>query len=133
MLEQSLKKFFGYDSFRLNQKAIIESVLNNEDVLALMPTGGGKSICFQLPGLIKQETTLVISPLISLMKDQVDALVQNGVNAAFINSTQSTEEYQKVIDDLANGSLDFLYVAPESLFSNPLDTIIKRLSPGPII
>ncbi|RTE52037.1 DNA helicase RecQ [Arenibacter aquaticus] len=110
-----LKKYFGFDSFRHQQEAIVLAVLNKEDCLVIMPTGGGKSICFQLPALLFKGTTLVISPLIALMKDQVDGLKANGISAAFFNSSQSAEEQQKILDNVAKGELKLLYVAPESL------------------
>ena len=88
----TLKKHFGYDEFRPLQKDIIERVLAKEDCLVLMPTGGGKSLCFQLPTLLQDGLTVVISPLISLMKDQVDALIQNGIKAAYINSSLTQAE-----------------------------------------
>jgi ATP-dependent DNA helicase RecQ len=111
----NLKKYFGFDSFRKQQEAIITSVLNKEDCLVIMPTGGGKSICFQLPSLLFKGTTLVISPLIALMKDQVDGLIANGIPAAFFNSSQSAEEQQDILDRTHKGELKLLYVAPESL------------------
>lgn len=114
----ALKHFFGYDQFRLNQQAIIESVLDAKDVMAIMPTGGGKSICYQLPALLLPGLTVVISPLIALMKDQVDALHANGIEAAFLNSTQSAEEQQRIMQGLRNGKIKILYIAPERLFSN---------------
>ena len=110
-----LKKYFGFDRFREQQEAIITSVLSNKDCLVIMPTGGGKSICFQLPSLLFKGTTLVISPLIALMKDQVDGLIANGIPAAFFNSSQSAEEQQDILDRTHKGELKLLYVAPESL------------------
>lgn len=110
-----LKTHFGYDSFRESQLDIIQSILAGEDTVVIMPTGGGKSLCFQLPALALEGTALVISPLIALMKDQVDALRANGVNAAYYNSTQPQEEIQQVIEALQQGHLDLIYVAPESL------------------
>lgn len=122
-LNAILKHHFGYDTFRAQQKTIIETVLNKEDCLVIMPTGGGKSICFQLPALLFEGTTIVISPLIALMKDQVDGLNANGIDAAFFNSSQSGEEQQYNIDRVLNKSLKLLYVAPESLhnLSNLID------------
>ncbi|MCD8413163.1 DNA helicase RecQ [Tenacibaculum finnmarkense] len=110
-----LKENFGYDSFRLEQKAIIENVLAKKDTLVIMPTGGGKSICFQLPALFFDGITLVISPLIALMKDQVDSLKANGISATYYNSSQSSEEQEAVFDAVINKKVKLLYVAPESL------------------
>lgn len=114
-LKSLLKTHFGYDSFLDNQEEIINNVLDNNDTIAIMPTGGGKSLCFQLPALALEGTTIVISPLIALMKDQVDSLKANGVMASFFNSSQAYEEQQEVINNLKNGRLKLLYVAPESL------------------
>lgn len=114
----ALKRFFGYDNFRLNQQVIIETVLAGKDVLAIMPTGGGKSICYQLPAMLLPGLTIVISPLIALMKDQVDALQANGIRAAFLNSTLSATEQNNVINATRNGEIKLLYLAPERLFSN---------------
>ena len=119
-----LKKYFGYDRFRNQQEAIITAVLNKEDCLVIMPTGGGKSICFQLPSLLFDGTTLVISPLIALMKDQVDGLIANGIPAAFFNSSQSAEEQRDILDRTHKGELKLLYVAPESL--QGLSPILKE-------
>ncbi|MBZ9778187.1 DNA helicase RecQ [Psychroflexus sp. CAK8W] len=110
-----LKTYFGYDSFRKNQSEIIEHVLNKNDALVVMPTGGGKSMCFQLPALEFKGTTLVISPLIALMKDQVDGLKSNGIEADFFNSTQTPETQQIIKSKVANKELKLLYTAPESL------------------
>lgn len=113
--EEILKHQFGYDAFRLNQQAAIETVLAKKDCLVLMPTGGGKSLCYQIPALMLDGLTVVISPLIALMKDQVDALRNNGVEAAFLNSTQNASEQTEVFRAVRAGKLKMLYVAPERL------------------
>ncbi|WP_020393717.1 DNA helicase RecQ [Thiolinea disciformis] len=113
--QQILKTIYGYDEFRLNQQSIIESVLAGRDVLALMPTGGGKSLCYQIPALTLKGVGVVISPLIALMQDQVDALKQLGIRAAFINSSLTMEEWQATERHLLAGELDLVYVAPERL------------------
>lgn len=113
--KQILKKYFGYDEFRPLQAEIIEHVMGGRDALVLMPTGGGKSLCFQVPALLLPGLTLVVSPLISLMKDQVDALVAAGVPAAFLNSTLAAGERARVMADAASGRLKILYLAPERL------------------
>ncbi|NLP58042.1 DNA helicase RecQ [Lutibacter sp. B1] len=110
-----LKKYFGYDSFRDQQQKIVESVLSKNDNLVIMPTGGGKSICFQLPALLFEGLTLVISPLIALMKDQVDGLNANGISADFFNSSQESHEQNAIFDKVINKEIKLLYVAPESL------------------
>ena len=115
-IHQLLKKHFGYDTFRPNQQAIIENVLEGKDTLAIMPTGGGKSLCYQLPALAAAGTAIVISPLIALMKDQVDALQSNGITAAFYNSTQPQEQQNETLELLITGQLKLIYVAPESLW-----------------
>mgnify|MGYP006282809621 CR=1 FL=1 len=112
---QLLKKHFGFESFRPNQEPVIEAILNGKDVLAIMPTGGGKSICFQLPALLFDGVTVVISPLIALMKDQVDALKTNGIAASYFNSSQPEEQQNQVLKDIQQENLKLLYVAPESL------------------
>ena len=111
-----LKTHFGYDSFRPNQLEIIQHVLSGRDTLAIMPTGGGKSLCYQLPALAQQGVAIVISPLIALMKDQVDALKGNGVSAAFYNSSQDQQTQQDILESLMAGTLKLLYVAPESIW-----------------
>lgn len=110
-----LKKHFGFDSFRPNQEAIVNNLLSGKDLVAIMPTGGGKSLCFQLPALMLPGTAIVISPLIALMKDQVDALHANGISAAFYNSSQSSNTQNEVLNNLSNQKIKLLYVAPESL------------------
>ncbi len=115
-IQQLLKTHFGYDSFRPNQLEIIQHVLSGKDTLAIMPTGGGKSLCYQLPALAQQGVAIVISPLIALMKDQVDALQSNGVSAAFYNSTQDQQTQEDILESLMAGTLKLLYVAPESIW-----------------
>ncbi|MEP6901249.1 MAG: DNA helicase RecQ [Actinomycetota bacterium] len=116
--QEILKKQFGFDSFRMNQQAAIESVLNKKDCVVLMPTGGGKSLCYQIPALILDGLTLVVSPLIALMKDQVDALKANGVEAAFLNSSQTSREQTEVFQKVRQGAIKILYVAPERLLQS---------------
>ena len=115
---QALQKHFGYSGFRHQQEAIIQHVLNKKDVLALMPTGGGKSLCYQLPAVLMGGLTIVISPLIALMKDQVDSLNVNGIPAAFFNSSQTPDEQTQLTVKLRNGNIRLLYLAPERLFAN---------------
>lgn len=110
-----LQKYFGYHSFRLHQAKAVESVLNKRDVFVLMPTGGGKSLCYQVPALCMPGTAIVVSPLIALMKDQVDALRANGIPCAYLNSTLSNEEQQQTIHNLKTGKLKLLYLAPEKI------------------
>ena len=116
--KEILKHQFGYDSFRMNQEQAIESVLAKKDCVVLMPTGGGKSLCYQIPALMLDGLTVVISPLIALMKDQVDALKNNGVEAAFLNSTQTAAQQVEVFRRVRNGTLKLLYVAPERLLQS---------------
>ncbi|NES08080.1 MAG: ATP-dependent DNA helicase RecQ, partial [Okeania sp. SIO2F4] len=117
-LEQHLKNYFGYDSFRPGQKQIIETALQQKDLLIVMPTGGGKSLCFQLPALLKPGLTIVVSPLISLMQDQVESLQDNGIAATFLNSTLGLNETRKRETDIMQGKIKLLYVAPERLLSD---------------
>lgn len=115
---QILKEKFGYESFRFNQEEIINAVLQKQDAFVLMPTGGGKSLCYQIPALLFEGLTVVISPLISLMKDQVDALRMNGITASCLNSSMSPDECAAVYKQLNSGEIKLLYIAPERLFSN---------------
>ncbi len=115
---QALQKYFGYSGFRHQQEAIIRHVLDKKDVLALMPTGGGKSLCYQLPAVLLNGLTIVISPLIALMKDQVDALNVNGIPAAFYNSSQTPGEQSQLVAKLRENKIRLLYLAPERLFGN---------------
>ncbi|MBI5407762.1 MAG: DNA helicase RecQ [Nitrospirae bacterium] len=120
----TLKKVFGFQSFRPNQEEIIRNIIVGKDVFAVMPTGGGKSLCYQLPAKILNGTAVVISPLISLMKDQVDAAVENGISAAFINSSLASEETAAVFRRLRNNSIELLYIAPERFaMPNFLETL----------
>src|SRR5690348_16103214 len=113
MLEEKLKEFFGFNTFRPHQKEIIQAVLDHQDVMAILPTGAGKSLCYQLPALIMPGTALVISPLISLMQDQVVSLFKNGIQAAFLNSSLLYSDVQEVLRNLNQYKL--LYIAPERL------------------
>ena len=123
----ALKTVYGYDEFRGDQAAIVEHVIGGGDAVVLMPTGGGKSVCYQVPALVREGTGLVVSPLIALMHDQVDALRANGVNAAYLNSTQSAGERAAVERAYVAGELDLLYVAPERL---NLDSTLRLLDRG---
>jgi ATP-dependent DNA helicase RecQ len=124
-----LKRVFGYDSFRGDQQEVIEHVVGGGDALVLMPTGGGKSLCFQIPALIREGVGVVISPLIALMQDQVDALTALGVNAGFLNSTQNAEQRAGVEAAFLSGQLDVLYLAPERL---QVDSTLRLLDRGKI-
>lgn len=128
LLKENLKKYFGYESFRAGQEEIIKNILAGKDVLGVLPTGGGKSICYQLPALIMDGITLVISPLISLMKDQVDALNENGISASFINSTLTRDEYKKTLSDISRGHVKLLYISPERLENDFFIEFIKDLN-----
>ncbi len=123
---ETLNKVFGYDSFRGEQAAIIDQVMAGGDALVLMPTGGGKSLCYQIPALVRRGTGVVISPLIALMQDQVDALTAVGVRAAFLNSTQSSEERNRVETAYIAGELDLLYLAPERLGVSSTADLLDR-------
>lgn len=116
---EALKKYFGYDKFRSPQDEIINTLIDNKSAMVIMPTGGGKSMCYQIPAIVKEGTCVVVSPLIALMQDQVDSLNQIGVKAEFLNSTTSDKEKKKIARDLKSGSIKLLYVAPERLL-NPL-------------
>jgi ATP-dependent DNA helicase RecQ len=122
-----LKTVFGYDHFRGQQQEVIEQILGGNDALVLMPTGGGKSLCYQIPALIRPGVGIVISPLIALMQDQVRALLQFGVKAAFINSTLSIEEIRNIEQQLLNNELDLLYIAPERLTSDRTLALFQRI------
>lgn len=114
-IQTVLEKYYGYDSFRPGQQALIEAIMNKQDVLGIMPTGGGKSLCYQIPAICMEGTSLVISPLISLMKDQVDSLLTMGVRAGYINSQMDAVTYRETMDRAMTGYYDLLYIAPERL------------------
>jgi ATP-dependent DNA helicase RecQ len=121
-----LRRVFGYDTFRGSQQEIIEHLIGGEDALVLMPTGGGKSLCYQIPALVRDGTGVVVSPLIALMQDQVDALRALGVRAGFLNSTQDIGARRLVEEAFAAGELDLLYVAPERLCAEPALRLLER-------
>lgn len=123
----ALKKFFGYDQFRPLQADIIQNVYNGRDTLVLMPTGGGKSVCFQIPAITLDGVTIVISPLIALMKDQVEGLSANGIPAAFINSSLNYDQQRNVETALLAGYIKLLYVSPEKMVSQSFQPLLKRL------
>lgn len=125
---QILQKFYGYEDFRPGQKKVVESLLNRNDTVAIMPTGAGKSICFQIPALLFEGVTLVISPLISLMKDQVDSLRQLGIAAVYINSSVSKAQLYKDLQDISAGFYKIIYIAPERLTSEYLPDSFKNLN-----
>ncbi|MBT3250013.1 MAG: RecQ family ATP-dependent DNA helicase [Candidatus Pacebacteria bacterium] len=125
--QQTLQKYFGFDNFRVGQLDIINSIISKKDVLAILPTGGGKSICFQIPGLVMPGTTLVISPLISLMKDQVDALLKKNIAATYINSSLKKEEKKNRLKQLSQQKYKFVYVAPERLQATQLKKICQQI------
>lgn len=126
--KQLLKNYFGYEEFRKGQEEIITHILNKEDCLAIMPTGAGKSICYQIPALTFEGTTIVISPLISLMKDQVDSLMQNGISATYINSSLTTADYYQTIENAKLGMYKIIYVAPERLNSETFLGLLNKMN-----
>ncbi len=124
--EEVLKSVFGYDSFRPYQKEIITEVLKGHDTLAIMPTGGGKSICYQIPALIMKGITVVVSPLISLMQDQVSSLESQGVPSVFLNSTLSWEEYKQAVSDIRNNKVKIVYISPEGLSTERIRDLLSE-------
>lgn len=130
MPEYILQTVFGYSEFRSNQREVIETVSHGGDAFVLMPSGGGKSLCYQIPALLRQGTGIVVSPLISLMKDQVDALVANGVSAAAYNSALQPGAARTVLSDLRHGRLDLLYVSPERMMMEEFLDELRQLPNG---
>ncbi|ABL64123.1 DNA helicase RecQ [Chlorobium phaeobacteroides] len=127
-LYETLRKVFGFRDFRPNQEMIVRTIIEKRDVFAVMPTGGGKSLCYQLPAVLLPGTCMVISPLIALMKDQVDGARANGIRAAFLNSSLAPEERTLVLRDLLSNSLDLLYVAPERFTLDQFQEMLKRVN-----
>ncbi|MDD2620090.1 MAG: DEAD/DEAH box helicase, partial [Syntrophomonadaceae bacterium] len=125
---QLMKKYFGYAGYKDGQQDIINSIMNSHDTLVLMPTGGGKSLCYQLPALLLPGITLVISPLIALMKDQVDALDAQGIAASYINSSLSPGHVRTRLYQAAQGRYKLLYVAPERLASEEFNSLLHELT-----
>lgn len=128
LARQSLKHTFGFNEFRPMQESIIQAVLNQKDCLVLMPTGGGKSLCYQLPALILPGITIVVSPLIALMKDQVEGLKENGIAAAYLNSSLENIEHQTILTDITQGKIKILYVSPEKLVTGSFQFLLKKLN-----
>ena len=124
----NLQHYFGYKSFRENQIPVLKNILKGSDTLAILPTGGGKSICYQIPALCFKGITIVISPLISLMKDQVDSLLKKNISAAFLNSTLSKNEISSILNNLSNKKIKILYIAPERLSSYDFLNIVCSLN-----
>ena len=122
-----LKDVFGYDAFRGNQAAIIERVAGGDDALVLMPTGGGKSLCYQVPGLLRDGLAVIVSPLIALMDDQVATLDELGVAAVALNSTLSNDEQREIAERVRRGEIKFLYLAPERLVQPRMLDFLQRL------
>lgn len=126
--QQILQTYFGYESFRPGQGETIDYILDQKNTLAVMPTGGGKSICYQIPGLSMDGTAVIISPLISLMKDQVDALQSLGIAATYINSSLTTSEMASRMKDIERGTYKFVYVAPERFESDYFVRTLRKIS-----
>lgn len=127
-IDTVLKEYYGYDTFRPGQRELIESVMNGQDVLGIMPTGGGKSLCYQIPAICQEGTGIVISPLISLMKDQVDALQTMGVKAGYINSQLDPATYRDTMDKALFGYYDLLYIAPERIGSEHFLNTLRHMN-----
>ena len=125
-----LQTIFGFDDFRPHQEGIVQRVVDGQDALVVMPTGGGKSLCYQLPALVREGTGIVVSPLIALMKDQVEALRQLGIRAAYLNSSLSRAEQQDVVRQLRADAIDLLYVAPERVMTNSFQRLLGQIQPA---
>ena len=125
---QILKDIFGHEHFRSFQEEVVDCILNKQDVLTILPTGGGKSLCYQLPTLLMNGTTVVISPLIALMQDQIKALNDLNISAEMISSATSNDENSFTLQKLLNGELKFIYVAPERFTSNEFVSVLQRIN-----
>jgi ATP-dependent DNA helicase RecQ len=125
--ESALKKYFGYDKFRPNQREIIQRVLDKKDCIVLMPTGGGKSVCYQIPALLMEGVCIVVSPLIALMKDQVEGLKRNQIAANYINSSQTSQESTEIENQLRQNKLKLLYVSPEKLLTDSFQRLLESI------
>lgn len=124
---EALKKYFGYASFREGQETIVDALLSGRDAMGIMPTGAGKSLCYQIPALLFPGITIVISPLISLMKDQVATLNQIGIHAAYLNSSLTSGQYRTALQNLVRGQYKIVYVAPERLFTDSFVEAARRI------
>ena len=124
---EALKKYFGYDTFREGQETLVDGILSGRDVMGIMPTGAGKSLCYQIPALLLPGITLVISPLISLMKDQVSTLNQAGIHAAYLNSSLTPGQYRTAMKYMVNGQYKIIYVAPERLLTEAFINAAKQI------
>ena len=124
--EEALKTYYGYDAFRGGQEAVIDALLSGRDALAIMPTGAGKSVCYQIPALLLPGITLVVSPLVSLMRDQVTQLVQMGIPAAFLNSSLTFRQYLLALDRAREGRYKIIYVAPERLETEGFQSFVRE-------
>ena len=122
-----LKEYYGYENFREGQEKIIDAICEGKNVLGIMTTGAGKSICYQIPALIFEGLTIIISPLISLMKDQVDSLKLLGINAAYLNSTLTSDEYNKILFKISKKEIKILYISPERLENKYFLNFIKNI------
>ena len=127
VLTKKLQKYFNFSDFRPGQEEIVQAILDGQDVVALMPTGGGKSLCYHLPALAEQKVTLVLSPLIALMKDQVDSLKARGLNAVLINSSLNIDEVKSAIKELESGQSHIIYMAPEGLNNKLLKELLTKI------
>ena len=123
----ALKYYYGYDTFKEGQAEVIDQLLDGRDALCIMPTGAGKSVCYQIPALLQSGTTIVVSPLISLMKDQVNTLLQMDISAAYINSSLSLQEYRETLREMKQNGYRIVYVAPERLHSEAFLKVCSQI------
>ncbi|MEL6733905.1 MAG: DEAD/DEAH box helicase, partial [Bacteroidota bacterium] len=126
-IQEALKHYFGYESFRPMQEDIIQSITSGQDTLVLMPTGGGKSLCYQIPALVTPGLCVVVSPLIALMRDQVESLKANGVSAAYLNSTLPYNEYIEILERVKYADLKLLYISPEKILTPQVREMLSQV------